>query len=200
MHRKSPHTTLQPLTMISIITQSLTHSHSPATGVNIAVNFIDDRQSTYERTLRGGRTLLLSFSLCMSHSRFTVVSHSFFHTPGISMRSMCIGACHACTASLCDLRDPGWGDPGFRHRDFFAWHPKVHPVTLWPCPFVFTMDDLLRTGHTSCLVITFQIDFDADSTDWFGAWWVCVVWFCFCFGLCCRFSVFGFVSARRAME
>ena len=24
---------------------------------------------------------------------------------------------HACTASQCDLRDPGWGDPEFRHCD-----------------------------------------------------------------------------------
>ena len=111
-----------------------------------------------------------TFSLCMSHFRFTVVSHSSFHTPGISIRSMCIGACHACTASLCDLRDPGWGDPGFRHRDFlFAWHPMVHPVMLMVFLFVFTMDDLLRTGHTSCLVITFQVVFD----DSFHVWWRC---------------------------
>ena len=105
----------------------------------------------------------------MSHFRFTVVSHSSFHTPGISIRSMCIGACHACTASLCDLWDPGWGDPGFRHRDFFAWHPKVHPVMLMVFLFVFTMDDLLRSGHTSCLVITFQVVFDGS----FHVWWRC---------------------------
>ena len=36
---------------------------------------------------------------------------------------MCIGACHACTASHCDLRDPGWGDPGFRLCDFFCLAP-----------------------------------------------------------------------------
>ena len=55
----------------------------------------------------------------MSHFRFTL----FFHSPGISTWSICIGACHACTASQCDLRDPGWGDPGFRHCDFFALAP-----------------------------------------------------------------------------
>ena len=75
-------------------------------------NFYDDRQSTHERTLRGGRLRFLVHSVCL-----TTVSLSFhphlFHTPGISMRSMCIGACHACTASHCDLRDPGWGIPGF---------------------------------------------------------------------------------------
>ena len=59
----------------------------------------------------------------MSHCRFTFVSPSYFHTLGISMLSMCIGACHACTASLCDLRDPGWGNPGFRHCDYFCLAP-----------------------------------------------------------------------------
>ena len=57
--------------------------------------------------------------LSMSHFRFTLL----FHSPGISAWSICIGACHACTALQCDLRDPGWGDPGFRHCDFFALAP-----------------------------------------------------------------------------
>ena len=118
---------------------------------------------------------------------FHCVSHSSFHTPGISIRSMCIGACHACTAWLCDLRDPGWGDPGFRHRVFFAWHPKVHPVMLTVFLFVFTMDDLLRTGHTSCLVITFQVVFDGSFHVWLRCFclllWLVVLlfWFLFLF-------------------
>ena len=29
-----------------------------------------------------------------------------------------------------DLRDPGWGDPGFRHHDFFAWHLPVIGLSL----------------------------------------------------------------------
>ena len=56
------------------------------------------------------------------HFSFTT---TFFTQLGISRRSMCIGACHAGTASWCDLRDPGWGDPGFRHHDLFAWHLPV---------------------------------------------------------------------------
>ena len=51
----------------------------------------------------------------------TYVSPSLFHSPGISTWLMCIGASHACTASQCDLRDPGWGDPGFRHCDLFCF-------------------------------------------------------------------------------
>ena len=80
----------------------------------------DDCQSTHERTLRGGR-LLCDFLF----TRYVSPSfHPLFHSPGISTWSMCIGACHACTASQCDLRDPGWEDPGFRHCDFFALAPN----------------------------------------------------------------------------
>ena len=53
---------------------------------------------------------------------------------------MCNGACHACTASLCDLRDPGWGDPGFRHCDFFVCvAPLGHLVMFWLCAVVSRM-------------------------------------------------------------
>ena len=123
----------------------------------------------------------------MSHFRFTVVSHSSFHTPGISIRSMCIGACHACTASLCDLGDPGWGDPGFRHRVFFAWHPKVHPVMLMVFLFVFTMDDLLRTGHR------LPCHYVSSSLRWFIPRLVAVFLFVVVVG-CASFLVF--VSLR----
>ena len=58
-----------------------------------------------------------------------------FHTPGISMRSMCTGACHACTASHCDLRDPGWGDPGSLHCDFFCLAPVGPSVSVFVLPF-----------------------------------------------------------------
>ena len=34
------------------------------------------------------------------------------------------------TVLQCDLRDPGWDDPGFRHCDFFALAPTAHPVNL----------------------------------------------------------------------
>ena len=78
----------------------------------------DDRQSTHERTLRGGR-FVTSFL-----TRYVSLSfHPPFSLARQSTWSICIGACHACTASQCDLRDPGWGDPGFRHCDFFALAP-----------------------------------------------------------------------------
>ena len=59
------------------------------------------------------------------------------------------------TASHCDLRDPGWGDPGSLHCDFFAWHLSAHPMMFLVCPSVASMDGLLGTRHISCLVIAF---------------------------------------------
>ena len=60
---------------------------------------------------------------------------------------------HGRTASQCDLRDPGWGDPGSLHCDFFAWHLSAHPMMFLVCPSVASMDGLLGTRHISCLVI-----------------------------------------------
>ena len=45
------------------------------------------------------------------------------------------GACYALWASRCDLRDPGWGDPGFSQRDvlFFVSSPGSCKVMCWVC-------------------------------------------------------------------
>ena len=126
-----------------------------------------------------------------------------FHTPGISMRSMCTGACHACTASHCDLRDPGWGDPGSLHCDFFVWHLSAHPLVFSFCPSVASMDGLLRTRHISCLVMIFT------SSSWCsfhlfvcfcGCGLVCFCWLFLCFSFCCGcflFPGFCFVFVSR---
>ena len=199
MHKKSAHTTLQPWKMISIITQSLTHSHSLATVVNSAVNFHDDRQSTHERTLRGGRTLLLSFSLCMSHFRFTVVSHSSFHSPSISIRSMWMVLVMPARPRFAISGILAGGIPGFGIATFLLGTSRFILWCCWLCPSVFTIDDLLRTGHTSCLFITFQF-LMLHSTDWF---W-CFVFLCwlvlFLFGSCSVLSVFALVFACPALE
>ena len=43
-------------------------------------------------------------------------SHHFCCDPALSVfASKCQGVCHAGMAALCDLGDPGWGDPWFRH-------------------------------------------------------------------------------------
>ena len=66
-----------------------------------------------------------------------------FHTSGISMRSMCTGACHACTASHCDLWDPGWGDPGSLHCDFFAWQMMLRNCSICLMP-IFGVGKIYR--------------------------------------------------------
>ena len=43
-------------------------------------------------------------------------SHHFRCDPALSVfASKCQGDCHAVKAALCDLGDPGWGDPWFPH-------------------------------------------------------------------------------------
>ena len=125
--------------------------------------------------------LLFLVSVCLVFFGFTLYvslsSHThLFHTLGISMRSMCTGACHACTTSHCDLRDPGWGDPGSRHCDFFAWHLSAHPV-IFCCPSVVSMNGLLGTRHISCMMPSFH--------RFVVLLWVCLVsvcWLFLCFG------------------
>ena len=55
------------------------HSHSSETDVITAVKFYDDCQSTHERTLRGGRALLLppSNSVCLTFVSLTFHTHLF---------------------------------------------------------------------------------------------------------------------------
>ena len=86
----------------------------------------DARQSTPERNLRGAVTFHLRFTLGPFSLHFLFGSLT---TAGCLLL-VCIlihctvsthvseGACHALWASRCDLRDPGWGDPGFPHRWF----------------------------------------------------------------------------------
>ena len=53
-------------------------------------------------------------SLSMFHCGST--SHHFRCDPALSVfASKCQGECHAVLAALCDLGDPGWGDPWFPH-------------------------------------------------------------------------------------
>ena len=58
----------------------------------------------------------------LPEARFTLLfhcvsySHHFRCDPALSVfASKCQGECHAVKAALCDLGDPGWGDPWFPH-------------------------------------------------------------------------------------
>ena len=81
------------------------------------------------------------------------------------------GACHACKASQCDLRDPGWEDPGFRHCDFFALAPYgLSWWCFWLFLVCFPTDGLPSTWHISChvtLLFTAVRPWCSHSTDCF---------------------------------
>ena len=102
------------LTTTSLNAQEHSHRHLHKTLNDKTIKMI---AKAHMRGLwEAGGCFVISF-----FTRYVSLSfHPFFHSPGISI---CIGACHACTASQCDLRDPGWEDPGFRHCDFFALAP-----------------------------------------------------------------------------
>ena len=129
--------------------------------------------------------LLTPYVLLPFHFGFTT---TIFTQLGISRWSICIGACHAGTASWCDLRDPGWGDPGFRHHDLFWFLLGTSRssclVLALCCCF---KDDPLRTGHTSCLVIT------SHCRHWILHSNCDVLFLCLGFGffLVCLFLLFG---------
>ena len=55
----------------------------------------------------------------MSHHSFT-----FFFTRPAYRLGRCAMVPVMPAASPCNLRDPGWEDPGFRHGDFFALAPN----------------------------------------------------------------------------
>ena len=65
--------------------------------------------------------MLLPRRLFHLRSRFTLLSHGGSFSPlccdpALSVfASKCQGECHAMMAALCDLGDPGWGDPWFPH-------------------------------------------------------------------------------------
>ena len=65
------------------------------------------------------RSLAVIFTLDhVSLSSFTavVLLTTFVATPALSVfASKCQGEGHAVKAALCDLGDPGWGDPWFLH-------------------------------------------------------------------------------------
>ena len=110
----------------------------------------------------------------------------------ISTRSMCVGACYACTASHCHLWDPGWGDPGFRHCDFFALAP-IGPSGVvcvsflvvfngWPARYLAHKLPCQQLFTTACYDASIPLTFSVCLGSAVG---------CVFFGFGCL--VFGFV-------
>ena len=71
--------------------------------------------------------------------------------PALSVfASKCQGECHAVKAALCDLGDPGWGDPWFPH-----WALLLFAPFKWPMVFLWLFRCCLVlwacvTWHISC--------------------------------------------------
>ena len=114
--------------------------------------------------------------------------HPLFHSPGISAWSICIGACHACTASQCDLR----GILGFGIATFLLWHQSAHPVLFLVFLLLFPTDGLLGTWHTSCLVTPLftAACYDA-SIPLISSWCLVFVVFCLLVFVACVCSCFA---------
>ena len=112
--------------------------------------------------------------------------HPRFHSPGTPTWSICISACHACTASQCDLWDPGWRDPGFRHCDFFALAP-IGPSGNFFCFLSCSFQRTARyEAHKWACHTTHRDCYDA-SIPLISAWWLLFRLFlfaCFCGCVC----------------
>ena len=146
----------------------------------------DDCQSTRERTLRGAR-LLLPFSPCMSHFRFTL----FFTRPAYRRGRYALvlvmpARLHNAISGILAGRILGFGI-----ATFLLWHLPAHPVMFLVLFLVVFTDGLLSTWHTSCLVTPL---FTAACHDvpiplislWLLVFvvWFCVSCCCVCFGFC----------------
>ena len=72
--------------------------------------------------------------------------------------SKCLGEYHAGTAALCDLGDPGWGDPWFPHRAFVASITRCGPLVCFCLvPFRVLFWAILRMTHKMSLCMEFPL-------------------------------------------
>ena len=136
---------------------------------------------------------------CFCFSFFTPYVSLSFHplvfTRSAYRRGRC-AASHACTASQCDLRDPGWGNSDFQYCDFFALAPCDPSLWCFVCSLLFPWMACSVCGTQAAI---FSLPFTAvrswclqHSTDGFlfGVFGFVAVCFCFCLclafaGLCC---------------
>ena len=122
---------------------------------------------------------------------------------GISRRSMCIGACHACTASLCDLRDPSWGDPGFRHCDFFAWHHRssgnYHGFVLLLLQVMTCSGRGTQVAWSLRFMRSFWMTHSMAVMCCAFGFCLCLVWFCVCLFLVVCWCFSGSLRLRIFM-
>ena len=105
--------------------------------------------------------------------------------------SKCMDEYHAGTAALCDLGDPGWGDPRFPHGAFVASITRCGPLVCF-CSVLFCVLfwAILRMTHKMSSCMEFQLLVAILSLSFFGRFCLgvgfgfCLLFGCF-FGLCC---------------
>ena len=129
----------------------------------------------------------------MSHLLFHllfVFHHSRCDTASSLFASKCLGERYAWTAALCDLGDPGWGDPWFPHWALLL----LSPSCLAPlCGSVFSWFCFFFGGHThndtQDVIVHVTLIAGSDPTSlcfvlfgvvWLWLWVFCLLG-CFCF-------------------
>ena len=128
---------------------------------------------------------------------------------------MCIGASHACTASQCDLRDPGWGDPGFPHCDLFCFG-TTRPILVisvglsvcffngWPARYMTHKLSYLDYFSLRCGYDVYDIPLFVSlgcGVCCCFCWWLVCLWVFFCcFAFCFLFLVCLFVFLMLSVE
>ena len=123
----------------------------------------------------------------------SLFSHHFRCDPALSVfASKCQGECHAWTAALCDLGDPGWGDPWFLHWALLI----LTPSDLAPGVFVVFPCFASCLGHfrhdTQDVILHESLLLVAIPFPGVFFWLVCFCLVCCCF--CVLFCVFGFLA------
>ena len=135
----------------------------------------------------------------MSHSPVSPFSpsHHFRCDPALSVfASKCQGECHAWTAALCDLGDPGWGDPWFLHWALLL----LTPPDL--APGVFCRGSLFCFLWGAIIIMTHKMSSCMNLHCWLRShflvffWLFCFSWFAVfvCFVAVFFVCVFGFLA------
>ena len=117
--------------------------------------------------------------------------------------SKCQGECHAVKAALCDLGDPGWGDPWFPHWALLLPAPfevahgdfVVFPVVfvLWACVSMThklssACAELILSYHLLSQQIFFTQNWNLSRHCFVVVWFFVFCVGCFC--LCLFFVLF----------
>ena len=108
-------------------------------------------------------------------SPFLVFHHSRCDTASSLFASKCQGECYAWMAALCDLWDPGWGDPRFPHWALLLLSPFCMAPFLLFCVVVVLLHFRwpYSRWHTRCHRASYASELAAIPL-------LCALWFWFC--------------------